>query len=126
MKLTINVPDSLEKVLTEQQLVNWQGFLQMMTNRVLQGGVRYGRPDKRKRYAERLETEWVKYLGAYWVFDTSTEYYLKTYPKQKARNFELLLNIAVYCWLESEAPQHPRFHFDNTVESATRDETEKD
>jgi hypothetical protein len=35
-------------------------------------------------------------------------------------NNEHLLNVAVYCWLESMAPENKRFHFDATVDSATR------
>jgi len=35
-------------------------------------------------------------------------------------NAEHLINIANYAHLECYAPEHKRFHFDNTVDSATR------
>ena len=37
-------------------------------------------------------------------------------------NFEQLLNIAVYCFLESAAPENPKLHFDPTADSVTRAE----
>lgn len=118
MILTIKIPESLENVRTEQQIENWRAFLQAMTNRMLQGGLRYGKPDKRQNYLSRLEKEWEVYSGAYCaVVNRDIEP-----PFKYEGNFEQLLNIAVYCWLESEAPQHPRFHFDNNVGSVTRDE----
>jgi len=39
---------------------------------------------------------------------------------RKSGNREHLLNIANYAWLESQAPENPKFHWDNTVDSVTR------
>ena len=75
-------------------------FLQQIINRALQGHCRYGSLNKAQRYMHRLELE------------------LKEY--KKTGNNEHLLNVAVYCWLESMAPENKRFHFDATVDSATR------
>jgi hypothetical protein len=76
-------------------------FVQKMANRLMQGYCRYGGPDKRHKYLSRLELE------------------LKEY--KKTGNAEHLINIANYCHLECFAPENKRFHFDNTVDSATRD-----
>ena len=75
-------------------------FLQQMANRAVVGHVRYGRPDTRKRYMSRIEKE------------------LEVYKSDGNR--EQLLNIAVYCFLESVAPEHPSHHHDATTPSATR------
>jgi hypothetical protein len=77
-----------------------QQFLQHLANRIMQGHCRYGSPNKAKRYMRRLELE------------------LKEY--KITGNNEHLLNVAVYCWLESMAPENKRFHFDASVDSATR------
>lgn len=78
----------------------WKCFLQLMTNRKQVGGLRYGPPAKKQKYLSRMKKE----LAAY----------------EKTGNMEQLLNIAVYCFLESEAPENRKFHFDNTVDSVTR------
>jgi hypothetical protein len=47
---------------------------------------------------------------------------LKEVQHYKANgNFEQLLNVAVYCFLESSAPENKKFHFDATVDSVTRE-----
>ena len=107
MEIALKVPDSLEHVLFEHQWENLKGFLQLFVNRVCVGGIRYGRPSSNKKFLDRLCME----VDAY---DLGNNDY------DAGGNFEHLLNIAVYCWLESEAPQHPRFHFDNKVGSVTR------
>ena len=75
-------------------------FIQRMLNRITVGHVRYGAPDAKKKYLTRLTAE------------------LKAY--KKTGNEEQLLNIAVYCWLESLKPENPRHHFNSTVGSVTR------
>lgn len=75
-------------------------FIQAMTNRIIQGHLRYGPANRRQKYLTRLEGE------------------LKMY--KKTGNMEHLINIANYCHLESYAPEHPKFHFDNLAKSATR------
>lgn len=72
----------------------------MMVNRVIQGQCQYGPPSKEKMFYKRLRME----LREYW----------------KKGNLEQLLNVAVYAYLESIAPQNPRFHWDPFVDSVTR------
>ena len=43
---------------------------------------------------------------------------LKAY--KKTGNMEALFNIANYAWLESLAPENPKFHYDPTAKSNTR------
>lgn len=81
----------------------FQVFAQRMANRLLQGHVRYGLPDRKKLYLTRLKKE----LAAY----------------EKTGNAEHLINVANYCILECEAPEHPKHHFDPLAMSATRRET---
>lgn len=75
-------------------------FMQKQANRLQQGHVRYGKPNRRKKYMTRMGKE------------------LKAY--KKTGNAEHLLNIANYCWLENQKPEHENFHFDATVDSVTR------
>ena len=100
MEITLKIPESLEKILDHQTTVNFAAFLQAVVNRYCVGAIRYGDPTKRKEYLYRLYGEIIVYA--------------------QRGNFEQLLNMAVYCFLESEAPQNPKFHFDNTVDSVTR------
>ncbi len=101
MILEIHIPDAVR--LDPQTTVNFRAFLQGMTNRRVVGALRYGDvPNSRKKYLSRLKKE------------------LKAYEKEG--NFEQLLNIAVYCFLEGNAPQHPNLHFDPFAESVTRTE----
>ena len=74
-------------------------FLQRIANRRMVGHLRYGL-DKKFRYMSRLSAE------------------LKSY--RKTGNAEQLLNIAVYAYLEQQAPENVKFHFDPTADSATR------
>lgn len=78
----------------------FKDFSQRMANRLMQGDARYGAPRKDKNYMTRLIME------------------VKAY--RKSGNQEHLINVANYCVLETIAPEHPKFHFDNTVESVTR------
>lgn len=80
---------------------SFQQFVQLMANRLLQGDARYGSPQKGKRYLTKLNKE----LHAY----------------RCTGNAEHLINVANYCWLEMEAPEHNSFHFDPSVGSVTRD-----
>lgn len=66
----------------------------------MQGHVRYGAPDRRKKYMTRLFLE------------------LKAY--KKTGNVEQLYNIANYCILESIAPENKKFHFYALADSVTR------
>lgn len=76
-------------------------FCQEMANRRGQGAARYGDiPTTKQKFLSRLKKE------------------LKVYEAEG--NKEQLLNIAVYCFLESYAPQNKKYHFDPTRKSATR------
>jgi hypothetical protein len=75
-------------------------FLQLTANRIAVGHLRYGPPNRRKKYMTRLKLE----LEAY----------------ENTGNMEHLLNISNYAFLESEAPQNHKFHFDPNVDSVTR------
>ena len=77
-----------------------QLFMQQMANRLIIGEIRYGSPKKEQNYMTRLIME------------------VKAY--KRTGNREHLLNIANYCWLESEAPENKKHHFDNLVDSVTR------
>lgn len=78
----------------------FRAFVQGMLNRILVGELRYGSPHKRQKYMSRLLKETLAY--------------------KRSGNAEHLINIANYCILEWMCPEHPKHHFDNTVESATR------
>jgi hypothetical protein len=75
-------------------------IVQSMLNRLIVGEIRYGPPRKRQKYMTRL----LKEAEAY----------------KQTGNAEQLINIANYCILEWIAPEHPKHHFDATVESVTR------
>jgi hypothetical protein len=77
-----------------------QEFFQQCANRLMQGFCRYGGPDKRQRYWTRLKLEVKEY--------------------QKTGNSEHLMNIANYASLEDYAPEHPKHHYDQFVDSVTR------
>ena len=96
--LGITIPDSLNVPASE--MTAFSRFLQQMTNRRGVGYLRYGLVRHRQGYMSRLEKE----LAVY----------------KCTGNREQLLNIAVYAFLESYAPENSKYHFDNTVKSATR------
>ena len=101
MTIELNIPDSIHS--DPYVIVEFKAFLQQVVNRKCVGALRYGdKPNRRKQYMSRLKKE------------------LEVY--KKTGNFEQLLNIAVYAFLESAAPENRKFHFDATVESATRGE----
>lgn len=101
MILELKIPDSIP--LEPRVTIEFRAFLQATVNRRCVGVLRYGdAPKKRQRYLSRLTKE------------------LRTY--KETGNFENLLNIAVYCFLESAAPENKKFHFDPTAASATRDQ----
>ena len=101
MILEIYIPDSI--ALDPDVIVERRAFLQAMTNRRCVGALRYGdRPKKRQRYLSRMARE------------------LRFY--RQAGNFEQLLNIGVYAFCESVAPENPKLHFDPTADSVTREE----
>jgi len=100
-QLIIEIPDSV--TLDMRTTMEFRAFLQGMTNRRVVGALRYGdRPNSRQKYLTRLKKE------------------LKAYEKDG--NFEQLLNIAVYAFLEGYSPQNLKFHFDPNAESVTRKE----
>lgn len=85
------------------ELHNWrrlQDFAQKMANRLIQGQVRYGKPRVEANYLTRLTREVVAY--------------------RHTGNAEHLINVANYAWLETQAPEHAKFHFDSSVGSVTR------
>ena len=95
MTIEIKIPRVREK-----EAKSIQEFMQFMANRLGFGAYRYGPPDKSQKYMTRLRLE----LNAY----------------KKKGNYEQLLNIANYCWLESRAPENKKFHYDPNVDSVTR------
>jgi hypothetical protein len=99
MNHPIRFPDSIE--LDPATTNTFMVFLQRMANRRVVGGLRYGyRPKAEQKYLSRLKVEVAAYT--------------------KTGNSEHLFNIANYCFLESQAPENKRFHWDNTTESVTR------
>lgn len=100
MEIILKVPDSIP--LDDRTTIDFVAFLQAVVNRRCVGALRYGdRPDKLQRYMRRMTLELRRY--------------------RETGNFEQLLNIAVYCFLESQAPQNGKFHFDPSAASATRE-----
>lgn len=102
MVIEIKVVDNLEDKLPPKESIEFQWFLQLMQNRRLVGGMRYGPINYRKKYMTRLKKEFKAY--------------------QETGNAEQLINIAVYAFLEFYAPENKKFHFDNKVDSVTRGE----
>jgi hypothetical protein len=98
VKFEISIPDSL--AVPEAEMHHFKLFLQRLTNRRAQGWARYGKINRRQRYMSRLIAEAQAY--------------------KKSGNREQLLNIAVYCFLESYAPENLKAHFDNEIGSVTR------
>lgn len=96
--MTILIPDSL--ALPRAESAAFSAFLQKMANRAAAGHARYDAIDATKGYMTRLAKE----LAAY----------------RRAGNIEQLLNIAVYSFLESYAPENQKAHFDNAARSVTR------
>lgn len=107
MTLEVIIPDVLSSQMPSQGIEDFRAFLQQVCNRRIAGWLRYekphyGRPMGRHRYQSRLRKE------------------LEVYDR--TGNFEQLLNIAVYAFLESEAPENRRFHFNPQTTSVTRKE----
>lgn len=99
MNHSIFLPENVK--LDKPTTAKFVDFLQKMANRRAVGALRYGdKPDPDQQYLRRLKRE----LRAY----------------EASGNIEQLINIAVYCFLESAAPQNPKAHFDPTAPSATR------
>ena len=98
MKLEISIPDSLAVPAVEMH--HFKIFLQRMANRRAQGWTRYGKINQRQKYMSRLITEAQAY--------------------KKSGNQEQLLNIAVYAFLESYAPENSKAHFNPETDSVTR------
>ena len=99
--LEIKIPGSVE--LDPKTTVEFRAFLQAMTNRRVVGAMRYGdRPKSRQKYMTRLWKEFRAY--------------------RKTGNIEHLLNVGVYAFLESVAPEHKAQRWDAAAESATRAE----
>ena len=101
MIIELRIPNSISLDLEVTQ--EFTVFLQAVVNRRCVGALRYGdKPQARQKYLTRLRKE------------------LQVY--RQSGNFEQLLNIAVYCFLESAAPENKKFHFDPAAASATREE----
>lgn len=98
MEITLNIPNDLP--FDEITRRCFRCFMQSQIDRLLIGEHRYGTPDKRKRYLDRIKKE------------------LKAY--ELSGNYEHLLNLANYAFLESEAPQNRNFHFNPLIGSVTR------
>jgi hypothetical protein len=98
MDATIFISDKVG--LDQRNVRTFIGFIQGMANRIGFGHCRYGHPDKSKRYFSKMKEEMRAYA--------------------RTGNAEHLRNAALYAALEEIAPQHPKFHFDNTVDSVTR------
>jgi len=96
--VTVSIPDSIK--MPPAEAAAFGKFLQYIANRRAVGSLRYGRIRTEQGYMTRLGKE------------------LATY--KKSGNAEQLLNIAVYAFLESYAPENPKAHFDPTVESVSR------
>lgn len=75
-------------------------WVQVMANRLLLGGLRYGRATKKQQYIYRALAEGMMYLHN--------------------GNKEHLINMSNYGFLEAEEPCIDNASFDNTVDSATR------
>lgn len=78
-----------------------RSFMQAQVNRIVVGELRYGAPNRRKKYLTRSRLELRQY--------------------SLTGNIEHLLNAANYCFLETYAPQNPKCFFDPAAASATRD-----
>ncbi len=99
--IELRAPGSIP--LDPQTTGEFRAFLQQVVNRRCVGALRYGdRPKKKQRYMTRLSKE------------------LKAYRKDG--NIEQLLNIAVYAFLESVAPENPKIHWNAAADSVTRGE----
>jgi hypothetical protein len=98
--LRLEIPDSFELKNYKKQI--FKMFAQTMLNRLFVGEIRYGPAEKKQHYFSRLKKEVAVY--------------------QKTGNAEQLINIANYCVLEWIAPEHPKHHFNPTVESVTRED----
>ncbi len=97
--IELRAPGSIP--LNPQTTSEFRYFMQQVLNRRCVGALRYGdKPQAKQRYMKRLSLE------------------LKAY--KETGNIEQLLNIAVYAFLESVAPENKKSHFDPTVDSVTR------
>lgn len=96
--MILTEPSSIKKNSKEWHAFQW--FLQEVINRSLVGGIRYGPIDKRKQYLSRLKKELKAYIAD--------------------GNREQLLNIAVYAFLESYAPENKKYHVNEFADSVTR------
>lgn len=78
-------------------------FAQGMADRLIVGIFRYdkGKPLKKAKYLTRLKAEVAEY--------------------ERTGNQEHLINAANYCYLETQAPEHPKSHFKHHHKSVTRD-----
>lgn len=98
MDITLKTPNSIS--LPALESFEFKCFLQLMVNRSAVGYLRYGKTKRSTKFLTRMKKE------------------LKAY--EKTGNMEQLVNVAVYCFLESYAPENRKFHFDPSVDSVTR------
>jgi hypothetical protein len=93
-----------DRIKIDVQSVKW--FMQQMISRLVQGQARYGEAGKTAYpYLSKLKLE------------------VKAY--ERTGNQEHLINIANYCWLEKNWPEHKKAGFDPTVKSVTRGRKEE-
>lgn len=103
MILELHIPDSLAGQMDSRTTIEFRAFLQAVVNRRCVGALRYGdRPQAKQRYMSRMTRE----LSAY----------------RREGNAEQLMNIAVYAFLESAAPENKKLHWDPASDSVTRGE----
>ena|SRR5438477_10988092 len=100
MLITLKTIDSIQDKIPSKETTEFNWFLQLMQNRRLVGGLRYGPANRKKKYMTRLGKELTAYT--------------------KSGNAEQLINIAVYAFLEFYAPENNKYHFDNNAKSVTR------
>lgn len=94
MTIELYLPDSIP--LDHQTSVEFRYFLQAVVNRRVVGSLRYEperRPTPKNRYMTRMKKE----IDSY----------------KRDGNFEQLLNIAVYAFLESAAPENKKLYFES-------------
>lgn len=96
--LSIWWPSHAVAILPDQAAV--VRFFTSQVKRLVQGHLSYGRPHREKRYMTRAAKE----LAAY----------------RRTGNREHLINLANYAFLEDQAPENRKYHWNAEAESVTR------
>lgn len=91
---------------------DWKTYIehiQHQANRLAFGYYQYeaknSGPHRRQKYLTRIKKELQAYI--------------------RTGNAEHLHNISNYCYLESQAPENRKFHFDSDVDSVTREKADR-